>query len=190
MSLYVKCLYDHNYDTVVDDVRRDIAMFNPVLNELTWMVEWDSLWPGKMTNSTCLGWIIVKIWNINRNGKTPKHTTTKKPTTVFSKCLFRLFVLCVSCCSKNLFLYGPFCHSALKLDISTLFATFFLWTSFIILIYIPITPISFHICILINTILSSQITSALHLHKACCLSIPCFCWIAVHLSNTHKTEVN
>ena len=34
------------------------------------------------------------------------------------------------------FLYGPFCHGALKHDISTLFATFFVWTSlqFILLI--------------------------------------------------------
>jgi len=27
------------------------------------------------------------------------------------------------------FLYGPFCHGAHKLDLSTLFTTFFLWTS-------------------------------------------------------------
>jgi len=36
-------------------------------------------------------------------------------------------------CSRTCFnfslLYGPFCHSALTLDISTLFTTFFLWTS-------------------------------------------------------------
>jgi len=35
---------------------------------------------------------------------------------VKSKCLLRLHVLCVSYCSKCLFLYGPFCHGALKLD--------------------------------------------------------------------------
>ena len=35
------------------------------------------------------------------------------------------------------FLYGPFCHGAHKLDLSTLFTTFFLWTSlsFIIFFY-------------------------------------------------------
>jgi len=35
------------------------------------------------------------------------------------------------------FLYGPFCHGTLKLDISTLFTTFFLWTclQFIVLCY-------------------------------------------------------
>ena len=33
------------------------------------------------------------------------------------------------CCSACLFLYGPFCHGALKLDMSTLFTTFFLWKS-------------------------------------------------------------
>ena len=31
----------------------------------------------------------------------------------------------VSCCSKCLFVYGSFCHGALKLDRSTLFATCF-----------------------------------------------------------------
>jgi len=34
--------------------------------------------------------------------------------------------LCRSVC---LFLYGPFCYGALKLDMSTFFTTFFLWTS-------------------------------------------------------------
>ena len=29
----------------------------------------------------------------------------------------------------TIFLYGPFCHGAHKLDLSTLFTTFFLWTS-------------------------------------------------------------
>jgi len=33
------------------------------------------------------------------------------------------------CCSVCWFLYGPFCHGALKLNISTVFITFFLWTS-------------------------------------------------------------
>jgi len=33
------------------------------------------------------------------------------------------------CCSVCLLLYRPFCHGALKLDIFTLFTTFFLWTS-------------------------------------------------------------
>ena len=34
-----------------------------------------------------------------------------------------------SCCSMWMFLYGPFCHGALKLDMPTLFTTFFLLTS-------------------------------------------------------------
>ena len=48
---------------------------------------------------------------------------------------FRLELSCVLvfcvflCCSVCWFLYGPFYHGALKLDISTLFTTFFLWTS-------------------------------------------------------------
>ena len=49
--------------------------------------------------------------------------------------MFFLNVCCVLvfyvflCCSVCWFLYGPFCQGALKLDISTLFATFFHWTS-------------------------------------------------------------
>jgi len=50
------------------------------------------------------------------------------------KCFFLnvccVLVLCLFlCCSMCLFLYGPFWHGALKLDISTLFTKFFLWTS-------------------------------------------------------------
>ena len=37
----------------------------------------------------------------------------------------RSAVLRVSCCSKCLFLYGPFCYGVLELDLSSLFATFF-----------------------------------------------------------------
>ena len=40
-----------------------------------------------------------------------------------------ILFFCVLCCSKCLFSYGPFCHGALKLDLSTLFAIFFVWTS-------------------------------------------------------------
>jgi len=47
----------------------------------------------------------------------------------FSKCLLRHGVVHVLCRSVCLFLYRPFCHGALKLYISTLFTTFFLWTS-------------------------------------------------------------
>ena len=42
--------------------------------------------------------------------------------------------LIVLCCSKCLFSYGPICHGSLKLDLSTLLATIFLWT-FLPLIY-------------------------------------------------------
>jgi len=34
---------------------------------------------------------------------------------------------CFFCCSVCLFVYGAFCHNALKLDMSTLFTTFFPW---------------------------------------------------------------
>jgi len=44
---------------------------------------------------------------------------------------------CFLCCSVFLFVYGPFRHGALKLDMSTLFTTFFLWTSIYIIKYYP-----------------------------------------------------
>jgi len=43
-------------------------------------------------------------------------------------CCVMVFYLFL-CGSVGWFLYGPFCHGALKLDISTLFTTFCLWTS-------------------------------------------------------------
>jgi len=45
--------------------------------------------------------------------------------------LYVLFcvVLCVS-------FYGPFCHGAPTLDISTFFTTFFIWTSLQIILYL------------------------------------------------------
>jgi len=55
-----------------------------------------------------------------------KNSSNETQKIVFSKCLgvLRVFVLfCV------FFVYGPFCHVALKLDMSTLFTTIFLWTS-------------------------------------------------------------
>ena len=45
--------------------------------------------------------------------------------TIYSKCLLCLVDLLVSCCSSCAFLHGPFCHGALKLDLSTVFTTFF-----------------------------------------------------------------
>ena len=39
---------------------------------------------------------------------------TKNKQVVYSGCLLRLGVLCALCCSVCLFLYGPFCHGALK----------------------------------------------------------------------------
>ena len=48
---------------------------------------------------------------------------------MFSKCLLRHDVVRVFVSSLVLVLYRPFCHGALKHDISTLFTTFFVWTS-------------------------------------------------------------
>jgi len=56
--------------------------------------------------------------------KNPKKTQKY----MFSKCLLRHDVVRVFV-SSLVFLYGPFCHGALKHDISTLFTTFFVWTS-------------------------------------------------------------
>jgi len=58
--------------------------------------------------------------------KIEKSKTHKK---VFVECLLCLVVLCVLCYSVCLFVYVPFCHGALNLDLSTWFTTFFL-TSF------------------------------------------------------------
>ena len=44
----------------------------------------------------------------------------------FSECLLRFGVHVILCCPVCLFLYGPLCHGALKLDMSTLFTTSFL----------------------------------------------------------------
>jgi len=44
-------------------------------------------------------------------------------------CLLHRVVLHVSCCCKCLFLYGTVCYGALKLGMSSLFASFFLWKS-------------------------------------------------------------
>ena len=49
--------------------------------------------------------------------------------------MLRLGVLRVFCCSVCLFVYWPVCHGALKLYMSTLLTTFFLWTSLQIIIY-------------------------------------------------------
>ena len=78
--------------------------------------------------------------------KNTQNTKTQQPIrhlcfTVFrlvlknTKTSFFLNFSCVMvfyvffCRSMCWFLYGPFCHGALKLDISTLFTTFFLCTS-------------------------------------------------------------
>jgi len=50
---------------------------------------------------------------------------SEKQKLVYSQSLLCLDVLCVFCCSMCLFLYRPFCHSALKLALSTLFTAFF-----------------------------------------------------------------
>ena len=63
----------------------------------------------------------LHLWEYSYNYSIQKN----KNKNVFSKCLLRHGVLCVFV-SFCVFLYGPFCHGALKLDISMLFITFFL----------------------------------------------------------------
>ena len=74
------------------------------------------LWPYLGGNLTFLGELILR--NIKTNLKSKTHTK------VYLECLLRPVVLCVLCCSMCLFLYGPFCHGAIKLDQSRLFTTF------------------------------------------------------------------
>ena len=51
----------------------------------------------------------------------------KIPKNTFFNSFFLNFLFL--CCSVCLFVYTPFCHVSLKVDMSTLFTTFFLWTS-------------------------------------------------------------
>jgi len=65
-------------------------------------------------------WITALVWSL------VFIAGYQKKTSFFSKCLvFYEFLCCYVCW----FLYGPFGHGALKLDISKLFTTFFPWTS-------------------------------------------------------------
>jgi len=57
--------------------------------------------------------IVIHIEIINKN-KNRKSEKTQK--LVYSECLLRLGVLRVLCFSVCLFLCGPFCHGALKLN--------------------------------------------------------------------------
>ena len=49
-----------------------------------------------------------------------------KHTNLVYECLLRPVVMRALCCFICLFLYGPLCPGALKLDMSTLFTTLFL----------------------------------------------------------------
>jgi len=69
-------------------------------------------------------------------------------------CFFFINVCCVLvfyvflCCSVCWIWYQSFCHVALKLDISTLFTTFFLWTSLQCLLSLYYT-VSWNLCVII-----------------------------------------
>jgi len=64
----------------------------------------------KLNISWKIHFMISKM-NVKKN---PKHTQI-----VYSKCMLRLVAVRVLYCSLCLFVYGPFCHGALKLDLST-----------------------------------------------------------------------
>jgi len=73
----------------------------------------------------------VRNYQYKKERKEKKEKSEKHKNS-FSEFLLRLDhvdVPCVLCCSVCLFLYGPFCHGALKLNISILLTTFFIWTS-------------------------------------------------------------
>jgi len=70
----------------------------------------------------------LKFSIIHKSRWAARNTQTRRKTTFrinsFSSTVFVLSCVCMCFC-----LDGPFCHSALKLDMSILFTTFFLWTS-------------------------------------------------------------
>ena len=65
-------------------------------------------------------------WKLKIN-KNPEKSEKTKKNSDFLMSVASLYTPCfVMLC---VFLYGPVCHGANKLDLSTLFTTFFLWTS-------------------------------------------------------------
>ena len=84
-----------------------------------------------MVKCTCVTSLVVGR-TVTVNHKQYQKTATK---IIYSDGLLRLLGLRVFYCSMCLFLYGPFCHGVLKLDLSTLFTTFFLRTSLQFILY-------------------------------------------------------
>ena len=60
--------------------------------------------------------IIIRHNNICPN---PLNAILQKQLLSSFECLLRFVVLHVSYCLKRVFVYGPFCHGAFKLDFST-----------------------------------------------------------------------
>jgi len=93
---------------------------------------------------TCFHWLKLKIATLISHGlkvndrtkavtehfleKSFKKLQIQKKWIFFNVCCVLLFYAFL-CCSVCLFVYGPFCHGDLIFDMSTLFTTFFLWTS-------------------------------------------------------------
>jgi len=78
----------------------------------------------KIRTSTFFWRSPLSNWKLTiKKQKNPKNT--QKKLFLYVCCVFVYSVFVMFC----VFLYGPFCHGAHKLDLSTLFTTFVLWTS-------------------------------------------------------------
>jgi len=78
----------------------------------------------KAVTQNCLESSFKKL-SIEKKRKKERSEKHKK-IVFFTKCLLRHGVLRVLCRYVCKFLDGPFCHCALKVDISTLFTRFFI----------------------------------------------------------------
>jgi len=87
------------------------------------------LWPYQGGHLTFLWELINEI--INKTNRKRKSKNTQKCSFLNVCCALMFWVSL--CCSVCLFLYEAFCHGAHKLDMSTLFTTFYLWISLYIL---------------------------------------------------------
>jgi len=91
----------------------------------------------------CLFYIIcLTHWLQNvATGWTQRLTFEKHKNSFFLMSVASLYTPCfVMFC---VFLFGPFCHGAHKLDLSTLFTTFFLWTSLLFIFWMWVVKDTF-----------------------------------------------
>ena len=101
-------------------------------------------------NSTFFGEVlyVIKNWKykkLNNLKNTKNSYFLMSVASLYTACFVMFCVL----------LYGPFCHGAHKLDLSTLFSTFVLWTS-LSYIFSFVEWINVNKCIAINVVSSIQ----------------------------------